>query len=233
MITKHQKFVRIVICLLISLCIAPHQALGRFNLDKLDNGVKPIPAAAARHVVTAARLITRGNLPVLVNGYGSYTGATVLTGATIQTPGGVRATVQVGEMGIIDLSPDTIAIIDFDNGNVKGMLKRGCAVLTTYPNINGLLIVPDGTSMTTDKANRSSVTACSENDPSSIENDATNSANRRSVSDPWIFGLNPASTIAMIGAGSIFAANRGRNCCCCCCCGRNPSPSNPQDCGCH
>jgi hypothetical protein len=55
-----------------------------------------------------------------------------------------------------------------------------------------------------------------------------------------MFGLNPTSTIALIGAGSVFAASRNKDksdgfcchcCCCCCCCGKNPSPSSPRSCG--
>jgi hypothetical protein len=187
----------------------------------------------------AARLVARGNLPVLVNGYGSYTGATIFTGATIQTPGGVRATVQLGELGSLDLSPNTTAVVDFGDGAVKGTLKRGCAVLTTSPNVIGSLVTPSGASMLTERAIRSSVTACSDDDPAAMGNAQTGSSNKPTSSNPWIFGLNSASTIAMIGAGGVYAARRGKDksdgfccCCCCCCCGKNPSPSSPNDCGC-
>jgi hypothetical protein len=239
MILRHKKSVRASVSLLLTLCIAPCHVLGALT----DSDGKQKTAVAPPKHRLAARLVARGNLPVLVNGYGSYTGSTIFTGATIQTPGGVRATVQLGALGSLDLSPNTIAVVDFGDGNIKGTLKRGCAVLTTSPNVIGSLVTPSGASMLTERATRSSVTACSDDDPATMGNAQTGGSNKRTTSNPqnpWIFGLNSASTIAMIGAGGVYAARRGKDksdgfccCCCCCCCGKNPSPSSPNDCGCN
>lgn len=234
MIFRHKKSARASVSLLLVLCIAPCHVLGA--LTDLD-GKQKTAVAAPKHRL-AARLVARGNLPVLVNGYGSYTGATIFTGATIQTPGGVRATLELGELGRLDLSPNTIAVVDFGDGVINGTLKRSCAILTTNANVNGSLITPAGVSMAPDKTSRSSVSACSEEGSSEPENATTKKANQPAASTPWIFGLNPTSTIAMIGAGGIFAASRSKDksgsfCCCCCCCGKNPSPSSPRGCGCH
>lgn len=224
MIANRQKTVHAAVSVLLALCIAPYYVFG--NFIKAGSTTTPKPAATKSEPRMAGRLVTRGNLPVLVNGYGSYTGTTIFTGTTIITPVGVRATVQLAGVGSLDLSSNTTAVVDFGGDNVKGTLKHGCAILTTNPDIDGKLITPDGAVLSTDRATRSSVTVCSNEEPE--ENAANNQ--KPSTSDPW-FGFSPSSTIAMIGAGTIFAANRHRGCCCCCCC-RNPSPSSPNDCGC-
>ncbi len=226
MISKSQKIIGAAIILFLWLCGSPHSAMGKFGVTKPD--ASPRPAKSKPKSNVTARLVTRGNQPVLVNGYSSYTGATVLTGATIQTPDGVRATLQLANLGSFDLSPNTIAVLEFDTEDLKGTLKRGCAVLTTYPKVNGKLLTPDGTAMSTDNLTRSSVTACSEENAAS----EAAAANDKSGSSPWVFDVTPGSMVDMARAGIFWGAagNRGRCCCCCCC--KNPSPSSPHDCGC-
>lgn len=224
MISKRQKMIGAATALFIVLCVSPHSAMGK--LGERTAKTAPRSEAARGNAAVTARLVARGNQPVLVNGYGSYTGATVMTGATIQTPDGVRATLQLAKLGSFELSPNTIAVVDFDGADLKGTLKRGCAVLTTYPSVSGKLVTPDGGTMSTDNTVRSSVTACSDEASS---NAATSS---KSGSPPWVFDLNPGSMIDIVRAGMIFGANGNRNRCCCCCCCRNPSPSSPNDCGC-
>ncbi|MBL8190408.1 MAG: hypothetical protein JNK38_20495 [Acidobacteria bacterium] len=226
MISKHQKMIGVAILMFLWLCGSPHSAMGKFGAS--TPGAGPRPAKPKNNTSVTARLVTRGNQPVLVNGYSSYTGATVLTGATIQTPDGVRATLQLANLGSFDLSPNTIAVLEFDIADLKGTLKRGCAVLTTYPKVNGKLLTPDGATMATDSLIRSSVTACSEENAAS----EAASANNKSGSSPWVFDVTPGSMVDMVRAGIFWGAagNRGRCCCCCCC--RNPSPSDPNDCGC-
>ncbi len=228
MTSRSNKSIRVAVNLFLILALAHFHALGDLPGKPSDEKQKTVAAASGHKL--AARLVARGNLPVLVNGHGAYTGATIFTGATIQTPGSVRATVQLGELGTLDLSPNTIATLDFGNNHVKGTLKRGCAILTTNPNTAGTLLTPDGTSISTEPARRSSVTACSGEDPATAK---ASNANPSGQSNSWISRFNNASTLGLLGAGGMFAVRKGlRGCCCCCCCGKNPSPSSPQDCGC-
>lgn len=225
MITKLQKLAGVAISLLMVLCFAPNHVLGSFT--KPGRVTLPKNASATAEPNATGRLVTRGNQPVLVNGYGSYSGTTILTGATIQTPTGVRATIQLADLGSIDLAPNTTAVVDFSKANVKGTLKRGCAVLITNPEVTGVLVTPDGDSKFTEKAVRSSVTSCSTEEEAAAAEPAAKAAK-----NPWIFDLNPSSTIDMLRLGMMWGASRGRGkCCCCCCC--NPSPSSPTDCGCR
>ena len=76
-----------------------------------------------------ARLTTRGG-PITLNGASASSGATVLTGATLETPDQVSATIDLGPLGTVDLQPNSAAQLDFDdNGNVRVKLLRGCAVI--------------------------------------------------------------------------------------------------------
>src|SRR4051794_15103635 len=70
-------------------------------------------AAPALSTTTAAaqvsgRLSTRGNRAIVVNGNNTEAGATILDGATIETPDGTGATIDLGPLGQVDLAPNTV-----------------------------------------------------------------------------------------------------------------------------
>lgn len=73
-----------------------------------------------------ARLTTRGGAAT-VNNASASSGATILTGATIETPDQVSATIDLGAAGTIDLEPGSSIQLDFtDDGNVRVKVLRGC-----------------------------------------------------------------------------------------------------------
>src|ERR1700682_4985122 len=81
-------------------------------------GAPPPPQRAI-----TARLITKNNQPITVNGNSLGTGGTILTGSTIETPAQVGATVDLGDAGVVELQPNTKIQLDFDaNGNVRVMV---------------------------------------------------------------------------------------------------------------
>ena len=99
-----------------------------------------------------ARLATRGNQPITVNGASASGGATILTGAVIETPDQVGATINLGSLGTLDIAPNTKLTLEFDqNGNVKVKLISGCVILKTKKNTNGEVEVPTGSAGKTDK----------------------------------------------------------------------------------
>src|SRR6266513_3433430 len=53
-----------------------------------------------------AILTTRGNRPITINGVSAIGGATILTGAVIETPDQVGATINLGSLGGVDLAPN-------------------------------------------------------------------------------------------------------------------------------
>ncbi|HSQ24547.1 MAG TPA: hypothetical protein VLN44_09055 [Pyrinomonadaceae bacterium] len=95
----------------------------------------PAPGAVPQQTLTA-RLTTRNNQPITVNGNAAGTGATILTGATIETPDQVGATIDLGDAGIVELQPNSKIQLDFDaNGNVRVKVIRGCAVTRKKSNV--------------------------------------------------------------------------------------------------
>src|SRR4029434_7719697 len=95
----------------------------------------PAPGTVPQQTLTA-RLSTRNNQPITVNGNAASTGATILTGATLETPDQVGATIDLGDAGIIELQPNSKIQLDFDeNGNVRVKVIRGCAAARRKTNV--------------------------------------------------------------------------------------------------
>ncbi len=92
-----------------------------------------------------ARLTTRNNQPITVNGLGANTGASILTGATIETGADQSATVNLGSLGTLDIAPNTKLILTYDEqGNVKATVIFGCAILTAKKKTNGEVATEQG-----------------------------------------------------------------------------------------
>jgi hypothetical protein len=92
----------------------------------------PAPPAAAAVVPQQfiARLTTSGNQPITVNNASAASGSSLLTGATIATPAGVSATIDLGALGTVELQENSEIQLDFDDsGNVRVKVLRGCVVI--------------------------------------------------------------------------------------------------------
>jgi hypothetical protein len=76
-----------------------------------------------------ARLRTRGNNPITINGNSASTGASLVTGAMIETGADQSATIDIGDF-TLDVAPNTRLRLDYDDqGRVKVFLISGCAVV--------------------------------------------------------------------------------------------------------
>jgi hypothetical protein len=118
----------------------------------------PNPAPGAPQRAITARLLTKNNAPITVNGNNTGTGATILTGATIETPDQVSATIDLGDGGVIELQPNSKIQLDFDeNGNVRVKVLRGCVVSKKKNNVlpGEMEIYTDQASYKTDKKQHS------------------------------------------------------------------------------
>ena len=105
----------------------------------------------------SGQVVTTNNQPILVNGNSAPAGTTILSGATLETPPGVGATLQLG-FADLDIAPDSEVIVEFtSDGNVKVTLKRGCAVLKKKDDKPGVIITPDGTTTQTNEKKRAAV----------------------------------------------------------------------------
>src|SRR5215211_5570072 len=113
----------------------------------LATNVTPIP----QQIV--ARLTTRNNQPITVNGLSATTGASILTGATIETGADQSATVNLGPLGSLDISPNTKLVLTYDDqGNAKAVIAYGCAILTAKKNTTGEIATEQGSAGKTEPA---------------------------------------------------------------------------------
>src|SRR5215211_4837391 len=99
-----------------------------------------------------ARLVTKNNQPVTVNGQNASTGASLLSGATIETGADQSATVNVGPLGSVAISPNTKVVLTFEQGNLKADVAYGCVILTARQNTTGEIITDKGSAGKTDPA---------------------------------------------------------------------------------
>lgn len=117
----------------------------------------PAPAGSAPPQQIVARLTTKNNQPITVNGNQAGTGATILTGATIETPDQVSGVIDLGNAGVIEVQPNSTIKLDFDeNGNVHVKVIRGCAVTRKKTNVlpGEMELYTDQASEKTDKKRR-------------------------------------------------------------------------------
>src|SRR5919206_4806128 len=77
----------------------------------------------------AGRLKTSNNQPITINGLSANTGASILSGATIETGADQSATVDLGPLGSVDITPNTKVILTFEQGNAKATVITGCVTL--------------------------------------------------------------------------------------------------------
>lgn len=67
-----------------------------------------------------ARLTTRDNLPISLNGISASSGASVASDAIIETPVNVDAIVDLGQLGSLDIDQETKIKLEYDGNCVPG-----------------------------------------------------------------------------------------------------------------
>ena len=106
-------------------------------------------AWAAPVVQQNGKLVTTGNQSILVNGNSMNGGGTILSGATLETPPGVGATINLGSLGSVDLAPGTKAIIEFaDDGTIRVKIIQGCAIVNSKKGTEGIIQTEQGAEIT-------------------------------------------------------------------------------------
>ena len=117
------------------------------------------PVAVPQQVI--ARLTTRNNQPITVNGLSASSGASIVTGATIETGADQSATITVGSLGSVDMSPNTKLVLTYDDqGNLKATIVYGCAILTAKRNTTGEIATDKGSAGKTDPATGGVLEVC-------------------------------------------------------------------------
>ncbi len=109
-------------------------------------------AWAAPVVQQNGKLVTTGNQAISVNGNSMSSGGTILSGATIETPPGVGATINLGSLGSVDLAPGTKAILEFSSdGTIKLKVIQGCAIVNSKKGTEGTIETEQGEAGKTNK----------------------------------------------------------------------------------
>ena len=193
---KRRRGSRVIAALLL---LAIVQVSLQIGLAEPSNTTNPI--AVPQQAV--ARLTTRNNQAILVNGLSASTGASILTGATIETGADQSATVNLGSLGTLDISPNTKLVLTYDDqGNVKVVLVYGCAVLTAKKKTTGEIATEQGTAGKTDPAAGGILNVCFPQGaaaPTVSNTLPTSLPNAAKTGGGGLFGLGTAATIAIFG----------------------------------
>jgi hypothetical protein len=178
------------------------------------------------------RLATRNNQPIAVNGQSASTGASLVSGATIETAGDQSATVNVGPLGSVDISPNTKVVLTFEAGSLKADVAYGCVILRARKNTTGEITTEKGSIGKTDPANGGTLEMCFQQGAAApvvgpgvaVGAGATaGPAGAAAAGAGGLFGLGVPATIAILAAGTAAGLtplffDDGPN---------NPSPSAP------
>jgi hypothetical protein len=179
-----------------------------------------------------ARLATRNNQPITVNGQSASTGASLVSGATIETASDQSATVNVGPLGSVDISPNTKVVLTFGAGSLKADVVYGCVILHARKNTTGEITTEKGSIGKTDPANGGVLEMCFPQGAAAPvvgpgvavgAGAGAAPAGAAAASAGGLFGLGVPATVAIIAAGTaagltpLFFSD-GPN---------NPSPSAP------
>lgn len=197
MIIRHKRTARIIVVLLTVLL-----AQSVFGLTFAAPGDVSVPQATAV-------LTTQGNKPITVNGASATSGATILTGAMIETPSDVSATVSIPGHGTLLIPANTKLTLQYDQaGNIQVTLVQGCVVLNTKKATRGQVENAQGTLGTSDGSNDATIDTCQ-----------TRTVPAAAGGGGLSTGAKVAIAAAVIGGGGTALAFALR--------GSNPSPSSP------
>jgi hypothetical protein len=105
-------------------------------------------------------LTTLGNKEITVNGTHSISGATIVSGASIETPAGGGATIGFVSRGLLQIQPNTKLTIEFDQSGVKVVLTEGCVSLRTKKGTTGEISTSTGSIGKTDPAQDGNLERC-------------------------------------------------------------------------
>jgi len=157
------------------------------------------------------RLATRNNQPITVNGQAASTGAAVVSGATIETAADQSATVNLGPLGSIDISPNTRVVLTFEAGLLKADVVYGCVVLRAKQNTTGEITTEKGSIGKTDPATGGTLEMCFQKGAAAPVVGPGVAAGAGATAAPagaaaagagGLFGLGVPATVAIIAAGT-------------------------------
>lgn len=153
------------------------------------------------------RLKTRDNKAISVNRTAATSGATITSGAEIQCPDKVGATIEIQTLGRIDIAPKSDLTVNFESNKITVELRSGYAVLTTNAGVIGTINTAEGQVFATDPLKTSSVIGKTA-DAEGPETAAGAGSSRDNAGA--LTGIIGAAT-AVIGGTAASKNGRGRN----------------------
>ncbi|HQX54637.1 MAG TPA: hypothetical protein PLP07_01825 [Pyrinomonadaceae bacterium] len=102
-------------------------------------------------------IIVNGSESALVNGEVAQSGRTIFSASTVSTPNNSSAVINFGVAGAIDLAPNSVAIVSFDDKSATIDLTAGS--LTVLRAVDALNVNVAGTSLALNAGERASAQA--------------------------------------------------------------------------
>lgn len=159
-----------------------------------------------------ARLATRNNQPITVNGQSASTGASLVSGATIETASDQSATVNVGPLGSVDISPNTKVVLTFAAGTLRADVVYGCVILHARKDTTGEITTEKGSIGKTDPATGGTLEMCFTQGAAAPvvgpgvavgAGAGAGPAGAAAAGAGGLFGLGVPATVAIITAGTV------------------------------
>ena len=147
----------------------------------------------------AGRLKTSNNQPITVNGLSANTGASILSGATLETGADQSASVDLGPLGSLDIKPNTKVILTFEQGNAKATVITGCVTLKANKGTAGEVANEQSSISKSDAVAGGTLNNCT-------PTGATTPPTPSSDGGGGLFGLGRAATIAILVAAGAAAS---------------------------
>ena len=84
------------------------------------------------------------NAFVTLNGDQAFSGRTFISSGTISTPEATSATVKLGKAGFVNLAPNSVLSLSFDEKNISGTLSEGSVKVFNSEGIEVKINTPEG-----------------------------------------------------------------------------------------
>lgn len=121
----------------LSMCLAV-AIVATYSMTTLANSEK-----IAGEIIITGKNVNGQNPFVRVNGEMAQSGRSVFSASTIATPENANAVVNIGKLGKIELEPNTILSLSFDEKGISGNLTAGrVTVLNAIDNVT--IKIPNG-----------------------------------------------------------------------------------------
>lgn len=203
---KRRNGPRAIAALLIFLIATVGLQVGLAGPADATTTTTPIPPQVA------GRLTTSNNQPIQVNGLSASTGASILSGATLETGADQSATVNLGALGTVEMGPNTKLVLTFDEqSNFKALVMFGCAKVSARANATGEIATDQGSAGKTNPASGGDLEvryqpgtapAIGQGVCPTGGGVAPPSNAGASGGQGGLFGLGKAATIAIVAAGT-------------------------------